>query len=45
MHQSDFSGYLSLETEMGSFLIPTGDGGGDIVHSLDPLQNPNWDSG
>ena len=29
---------------MDSFLIPTGDGGGDVVHSLDPLHNPNWDS-
>ena len=44
LHQSDLSGYLSLETEMGSFLIPASDGGGDLVHSLDSFHNLNWDS-
>ena len=32
MHQGDLLSYLPLETEVGSFLIPTGDGGGDVVH-------------
>ena len=30
---------------MGGFLIPPSNGGGDVVHSLDSLHNPNQDSG
>ena len=37
MHQGNLSSYLPLETEVGSFLIPAGDGGGDIVHGLNSL--------
>ena len=39
-----FSGNLPLETEVGSLFIPADDGGGDVVHSLDSLHNPDWDS-
>ena len=45
MHYGNFSGYLPLEMEMGGFLIPPSNGGGDVVHSLDSLHNPNQDSG
>ena len=44
MHQGDLSGDLPLETEMGGFFMPAGNGGGDIVHSLDSLHNPDRDS-
>ena len=44
VHQGDPSSYLPLETEVGSFLIPSGDGGGDVVHCLDSLHNPDGDS-
>ena len=44
VHQGYFSGNLPLETEMGSLFIPASDGGGDIVHSLDSLHDPNRDS-
>ena len=44
VHQGNFSSDLPLETEMGSFFIPADDGGGDVVHSLDLLHNPNRDS-
>ena len=44
VHQSDFSGNLPVETEVGSLFVPADDGGGDVVHSLDLLYNPNWDS-
>ena len=46
MDQGDLPGDLPLETEMGSFLIPTSDSGGDSVHGLDALhdsyQDPGW---
>ena len=45
MDGGDLLSDFSLEIEMGGFLIPAGDGGGDGVHSLDTLHNPNWDSG
>ena len=44
MDQGDFSSYLPLETEVGSFFIPTSNCGGNGVHSLDVLHNPNWNS-
>ena len=44
MDQGDFSSYLPLEMEMGGFFIPAGDGGGNGVHGLDMLHNPNWES-
>ena len=44
VHQSNFLSDLPLETEMGSFFIPADNGGGDVVHSLDSLHNPNRDS-
>ena len=31
--------------KVSGFLVPTGDGGGDIVHGLDSLHDPNGDSG
>ena len=45
MCNSNLPSYLPLETEVGSFLIPTGDGGGDIVHGLDSLHDSDRDSG
>ena len=45
VHQGDLPSYLPLETEVGGFLIPSCDGGGDVVHRLDSLHNPNGDSG
>ena len=36
---------LPLEMKMSSLFIPTSDGGGDGVHGLDALHNPDWDSG
>ena len=39
MDQGDLPGDLSLEMEMGSFLIPAGDSGGDSVHGLDTLHD------
>ena len=45
MHQGDPPSYFPLETEVGGFLIPSGNGGGDVVHCLDSLHNPNRDSG
>ena len=44
MHQGNLLSYLSLETEVGSLLVPAGDGGGDVVHSLDSLHDSNGDS-
>ena len=44
MHQGDPLGYFPLETEVGGFLVPTNDGGGDIVHGLDSLHDSNRDS-
>ena len=45
MHQGDLPSYLPLETEVGSFLVPAGDGGGDVVHGLDSLHDPDRDPG
>ena len=45
VHQGDLPSDLSLELEVGGFLIPSCDGGGDIVHCLDLLHNPDRDSG
>ena len=44
MHQGNLLGYLLLEAEVGGFLVPTDNGGGDIVHGLDSLHDSNWDS-
>ena len=44
MHQSNFLGDFPLETEVGSLFVPAADGGGDVVHGLDPLHNPDRDS-
>ena len=44
MHQGNLLSYLPLEMEVGSFLIPTGDGGGDAVHGLDLLHDSDGDS-
>ena len=43
MHQGDLPSYLPLETEVGSFLIPSSDGGGDVFHSLDLLHDSDRD--
>ena len=45
MHQGDLPSYLPLEMEVGSLLVPAGDGGGDVVHTLDSLHDSNRDSG
>ena len=44
MHQGYFSGYLPLEMEMSGFFIPASDGGGDVVHGLDSLHDPDRNS-
>ena len=45
MHQGDLPSYLPLEMEVGGFLVPAGDGGGDVVHGLDSLHDPDGDPG
>ena len=44
MHEGNFSSYFPLESEMGGFLIPSSNGGGDVVHGLDLLHNPYWNA-
>ena len=45
VHQGNLPGNLPLEMEVGSFLVPTGDSGGDVVHSLNSLHDSDGDSG
>ena len=45
VHQGNLPSYLPLEMEVGSFLIPTSDSSGDIIHGLDSLHEPDGDSG
>ena len=44
MHKGDFSGDLLLETKVGSFLVPEGEGGRYCVHGLDAVHDPSGDS-
>ena len=43
VHDGDSVGDLLLETEVGSFIIPPVNGGGDSIHTLDTLHDPCWD--
>ena len=45
IHQGDLPSYLPLEMEVGSFLVPTSNGDGAVVHGLDSLHDSNGDSG
>ena len=44
VHQGNLSGNLPLEMEVSGFLVPAGDGGGDVVHGLDSLHDSDGDS-
>ena len=44
VHQGNLPGYLPLETEVGGFLIPASNSGGDIDHGLDSLYDSDRDS-
>ena len=44
MYEGDFLGNLFLETEVGSFFIPEGEGGGYHIHGLDAVHDPSGDS-
>ena len=44
MCEGDFLGDLLLETKMGSFLIPEGEGGRYCIHGLDVVHDPSGDS-
>ena len=41
VHQGNSLSNFSLKTEVGSFLIPSSNGGRDIIHSLDTLHESN----
>ena len=43
MHEGNLMGNLLLEAEVGSFVIPPSNGGGDSVHTLDVIHDPCWD--
>ena len=44
MHEDYLAGDFFLKTEVGSFFIPSSDGGRDGVHGLDAMHNPGQDS-
>ena len=44
VHEGNFSGDLLLETKVGGFFIPEGEGGGYRIHGLDAMHNPGRDS-
>ena len=43
MHEGDLSSDFFLETKMGSFLIPEGEGGRYCIHGLDAMHDPSGD--
>ena len=43
MHEGDFSSNLLLESEVGSFLVPEGEGGRYGIHGLDAMHDPSGD--
>ena len=44
VHEGNLSSDFFLEAEMGSFLVPEGEGGGYGIHSLDAMHNPGGES-
>ena len=44
MHESDLSSDLLLETKVGGFLVPKGEGGRYGIHGLDAMHDPSRDS-
>ena len=44
MREGDLLGDLLLEVEVGSFLVPEGEGGGYCVHGLNVVHDPSGDS-
>ena len=44
VHEGNLSGNLLLETKVGGFFIPEGEGGGYCIHGLDAMHNPGRDS-
>ena len=43
MHKSDLLSDLLLEVEVGSFLVPEGEGGRYGIHGLDAMHDPSGD--
>ena len=43
MHESDLSSDLLLKAEVGSFLIPEGEGGRYGIHCLNAMHDPSGD--
>ena len=44
MGEGDFLGDLLLETKVGGFLVPEGEGGRYHIHGLDAVHDPSGDS-
>ena len=44
MREGDLLGDLLLETKVGGFLIPEGEGGWYCIHGLDAVHDPSGDS-
>ena len=44
VHEGDLLGDLLLETKVGGFFIPEGEGGGYRIHGLDAMHNPGRNS-
>ena len=44
MHEGNLSGNLFLETKVGGFLVPEGEGGRYSIHGLDAMHDPSGDS-
>ena len=43
VHEGDLLSDLFLETKVGGFLIPEGEGGGYCIHDLDAMHDPSGD--
>ena len=43
VHEGDLSSDLFLETKVGGFLIPEGEGGRYCIHGLDAMHDPSGD--
>ena len=44
MHEGHLSSNFLLKVEVGSFVVPSSNGGRDGVHGLDAMHNPGQDS-
>ena len=44
VHEGNLSSDLLLETKVGSFLVPEGEGSWYSIHSLDVMHDPSGDS-